>query len=95
MDENIAAAKDMPVPTEPILDALPYLIRFPSQRFWVDYDKEADVLYISFRRPQKATETELAEQGILLRYRRDELVGITVLDASTRGEASGMPATRK
>ena len=26
------------------------------ERFSVDYDKEADVLYISFRRPQKATD---------------------------------------
>lgn len=25
---------------------------------WIDYDEEADVLYISFRRPQKATDTK-------------------------------------
>ncbi len=64
--------------------AVPVLIGFPSQRFWVDYDREADVLYISFQRPQKATDSEMSENGILLRYRGDELVGVTVLDASTR-----------
>jgi hypothetical protein len=55
------------------------LIRFPSQRFWVDYDEEADVLYISFRRPQKATDSEMTDEGILLRCRGDEPVRITIL----------------
>ncbi|MGC8787377.1 MAG: DUF2283 domain-containing protein [Anaerolineae bacterium] len=60
------------------------LLNLPAQRFWVDYDSEADVLYISFQRPQKATDTKMTDDGILLRYREDQLVGITVLDASTR-----------
>ena len=64
--------------------AVPLLLAFPAQRFWVDYDSEADVLYISFHRPQQATDTELTDDGILLRYRGDQLVGVTVLDASTR-----------
>jgi uncharacterized protein YuzE len=51
---------------------------------WVDYDKEADVLYISFKRPQKATDSEMLENGILLRYRGNEIVGNTVLEASKR-----------
>ena len=50
----------------------------------VDYDEGADVLYISFDRPQKATDTEMTDDGLLLRYRAKELVGVTVLDASTR-----------
>lgn len=70
----------------PIFHALPYLIRFPSQRFWVDYDEEADVLYISFRHPQRATDSEMTDEGVLLRYRGDELVGITILDVSKRAE---------
>ena len=67
-----------------VFQAIPLLIDFPAQRFWVDYDSEADVLYISFQRPQKATNTEMTDAGILLRYRGNQLVGITVLDASTR-----------
>lgn len=67
-----------------VFRAVPLLIDFPVQRFWVDYDSEADVLYISFQRPQKATDTEMTDDGILLRYRDDQLVGITILDASTR-----------
>ncbi|MBM4430182.1 MAG: DUF2283 domain-containing protein [Chloroflexi bacterium] len=64
--------------------AVPLLLHFPVQRFWVDYDSDADVLYISFQRPQKATNTKMTEDGLLLRYRDEELVGVTVLDASTR-----------
>ncbi len=72
-----------PIPTS-VFQAVPLLINFPTQRFWVDYDSEADVLYISFHRPQKATDTEMTDEGILLRYRGSELVGITILDASAR-----------
>ena len=67
-----------------ILSAIPMIIKFPSQHFRVDYDEEADVLYISFQHPQKATNTVMRDDGLLLRYRDEQLVGVTVLDASTR-----------
>jgi uncharacterized protein YuzE len=57
--------------------------RFPARKLWLDYDEEADVLYVSLKRPQQATETvDLEGEGVLLRYRDKQLVGITVLDAS-------------
>jgi uncharacterized protein YuzE len=65
-----------------IIDAIPLLIDFPVKKFHVDYDEEADVLYISMERPQEATDTEVTDEGILLRLRDDKLVGITVLNAS-------------
>ena len=55
-----------------------------SRRCWVDYDREADVLYISLVRPQQATDSELTDDDVLLSYRDDSLVGITVLHASQR-----------
>jgi len=60
------------------------LLKLPQKKLWIDYDEEADVLYISFKRPQRATETIMTEEGILLRYKDNELVGITILDASKR-----------
>jgi len=66
--------------------AIPLLLTFPAQRFWVDYDANVDVLYISFQRPQQATDTKMTEEGILLRYRGKDLVGITILDASTHSQ---------
>jgi uncharacterized protein YuzE len=71
-----------------VAQAVPLLLKFPEQRFWVDYDQEADVLYISFRRPQHATDTEMTDEGILLRYHGKRLVGITILDASARAEGT-------
>lgn len=68
---------------ERITAAIPHLIRLPEGRLWVDYDREADVLYISLKRPQRATDTVDCD-GILLRYRGKELVGVTVLNASKR-----------
>jgi len=61
-----------------------HLIKLPETKMWIDYDREADVLYISFKRPQKATDSEMLENGVLLRYKGKELVGITVLDASKK-----------
>jgi uncharacterized protein YuzE len=60
------------------------LLKFPKNKLWIDYDEEADVLYLSFQRPQKATESEMRDDGVLLRYKRDKLVGITILEASKR-----------
>ncbi len=50
----------------------------------MDYDPEADVLYLSFERPQQATDSEMLDNGVLLRYRGRKLVGVTVFEASKR-----------
>ncbi len=67
-----------------ILDTIPHLLRMPSKQIWFDFDEEADVLYVSFERPQGATDSELSEDGVLSRYRGDQLVGVTVLNARKR-----------
>jgi len=67
-----------------VFKATPHILKFPVKKLRIDYDDKADVLYISFKRPQKATDSEMLENGILLRYRGEEIVGITVLEASKR-----------
>lgn len=67
-----------------ILQAVPTLVGMPATRMVVDYDSEADVLYISFERPQKATDSEMRDDGIILHRRGKRVVGVTILDASTR-----------
>lgn len=43
------------------------------------------VLYISFKRPQQATHSEMLDEvGVLLNYRWEELVGMTIFEASKR-----------
>ncbi|MCD6197375.1 MAG: DUF2283 domain-containing protein [Candidatus Aminicenantes bacterium] len=60
------------------------LIKLPVRNVWIDYDKEADVLYLSFRRPQRAKKTVEAGDDILVRTDENEIVGITILNASDR-----------
>lgn len=67
-----------------VFELVHHFIKLPETRMWIDYDKEADVLYISFKRPQRATDSEMLDNGVLLRYKGDKLVGITVLEASKR-----------
>lgn len=45
------------------------------------YDDDADVLYISFYKPQKANDSVM-EDNIIYHYRDEKLVGITVLRAA-------------
>ncbi|MBM4031006.1 MAG: DUF2283 domain-containing protein [Planctomycetes bacterium] len=59
--------------------------KLPSEHVWLDYDREADVLYISFRRPQRATKTVEIDDDILLRKDGAEIVGLTILNASLKG----------
>ncbi len=65
-----------------IYEIVSHFVNLSETKMWFDYDKEADVLYISFKRPQRATDSEMIENGIILRYRNNDIVGITILDAS-------------
>lgn len=60
------------------------IVKLPVKHIWVDYDKEADVLYLSFRKPQRAKKTVETDDDILIRKDRNTIVGITILNASTR-----------
>ena len=60
------------------------IIRLPVKHIWVDYDKEADVLYLSFRKPQRAKKTIELDNDILIRKDGRKIVGLTILNASTR-----------
>ena len=60
------------------------LIKLPAKHIWVDYDKEADVLYLSFRKPQRAEKTVETDDDVLIRTDGDQVVGITILHASSR-----------
>lgn len=60
------------------------LARLSVKHIWVDYDKEADVLYLSFRRPQRAKKTVEMDDDVLIRTDNDKIMGITILNASSR-----------
>lgn len=56
----------------------------PQRYLWSSYDAEADVLYINFKKPSRATDSELTDDDVIIRYEGDEVVGLTILHASRR-----------
>ena len=55
----------------------------PKRNIWTFYDVEADVLYINFHQPSLvADDSELTEEGILVRYQNNEIIGLTILNVS-------------
>jgi uncharacterized protein YuzE len=68
------------------LNFLPVLQNLPKRPFMLLYDAEADVLYIDFYSPPKSSDDdELLDNDIVVRYDDDEIVGLTILNASKRG----------
>jgi uncharacterized protein YuzE len=64
------------------LKVIPGFFRMKLPHAWFDYDKEADVLYISFQRPQQATDSEMMDNDVLVRRRGKKVVGLTIMNAS-------------
>jgi uncharacterized protein YuzE len=56
----------------------------PAKRIWLAYDEEADVLYVNFKKPSHADDSELTDDGIIIRYENEQVVGMTILNASRR-----------
>ena len=67
------------------INLIPAVKHAPKKYLWSSYDSEADVLYINFKKPSRATDSELTEDDIIIRYEGEEIVGMTILNASKRG----------
>jgi uncharacterized protein YuzE len=70
-----------------LLKALANFIKLPAKKMWIDYDDEVDVLYVHFEEKPSSTHSEMTEEGIILDYREEQLVGLTILEASQRETA--------
>jgi uncharacterized protein YuzE len=65
------------------LNIVPVVMRSPHRYLSSSYDAEADVLYITLKKSQ-ATDSELTDDDVIIRYEGDEIIGLTILHASTR-----------
>ena len=52
-----------------------------SPQMWIDFDREADVLYVSFEKPQNTDDSEM-EGGVIVHKRKNKIVGLSLLHAS-------------
>lgn len=66
------------------LKLVPAVQQTPDDYLWVSYDREADVVYVNFKKPSHATDSELTDDDVILRYEGEDLVGLTILHASQR-----------
>jgi uncharacterized protein YuzE len=69
---------------EKIAALVPHLLDISYKKIWVDYDQEADVLYVNFKKPSHADDSELSDDDVIVRYEKGQVVGITFLHASKR-----------
>lgn len=66
------------------LEVAPAVLNSPHQFLWSSYDEQADVLYINFKKPAHATDSELTDDDVIIRYQDGEVIGLAVLHYSKR-----------
>lgn len=66
------------------LKLIPAVKHSPQGYLWSSYDQEADTLYINFKKPSHATDSEITDDDVIIRYEGEEVIGFTVLHASKR-----------
>ncbi len=76
---------------------VPAVKNSPHHSIWFSYDEQADTFYVNFKKPSRATDSELTDDDVIARYEGDELVGFTVLHASRRSssKAPRVPLVRE
>jgi uncharacterized protein YuzE len=61
------------------------LQELPQANFWTAYDAEADVLYVNFQQPAiPADDSELTDDDIVIRYKDNQIIGLTFLNIRKR-----------
>ena len=67
-----------------VMTLVPQVLKFQQNNIWLSYDEEADVLYLNFKKPSHADDSELLDNDVIVRYENEEVVGLTVLNASKK-----------
>ncbi len=65
-----------------VKNLLPWFMKYKN--VWTSYDKDADTLYLHFKKPNHADHSEMTDDEIIVRYEQGEIIGFTILNASTR-----------
>jgi len=54
------------------------------EKIVLDYDKKGDVLYISFGPPVPADDSDITDEGVIVRLKEGRIVGLTIPNAKKR-----------
>lgn len=74
----------MAINIQDFLNFIPAVKNAPQHSIWVTFDADADTLYVNFKKPSVATDSELTDDNVIVRYEGEEIIGYTVLNASKR-----------
>ena len=66
------------------LELIPAVKESPQGVLWLSYDQEADTLYVNFKKPSHATDSDLTDDDVIVHYEGEEVIGLTILHASQR-----------
>ncbi len=69
---------------EQYLKLIPVVNRAPQHAVWLTYDAEADTLYVNYKKPSHATDSEMTDDDVIIRYEDEAVIGFTILHASKR-----------
>lgn len=69
-----------------VLSLVPQALQLNQKNIWLSYDEEADVLYLNFKKPSHADDSELLDNDVIVRYEGEEVVGMTIMNASKKAK---------
>ena len=69
----------LPAQLSDFLDVIPAVLQAPHRSMQCTYDEPADVIYMNFEPGADATDSELGPDDIIVRYRGEEIIGLTIL----------------
>lgn len=58
-----------------LLSIVPNLISIPYKNIWYSYEEEADVLYLNFKKPSHADDSEMTDDDVIICYEKGEIIG--------------------
>lgn len=67
-----------------VLNFVPQALQLHQKNIWLSYDEKADVLYLNFKKPSHADDSELLDNDVIVRYEGEEIVGMTIMNASKK-----------
>ncbi len=73
-----------PIDIQDFVRLVPRVKEAPYHLMWLSCDTEADTLYVNFKKPSRATDSELTDDDVIVRHEGEEVVGVTILHASNR-----------
>ncbi len=69
-----------------VMAFVPQALQLHQKNIWLSDDEEADVLYLNFKKPSRADDSELLDSDVIVRYEGEEVVGMTIMNAGKKAK---------